>query len=136
MTVTAPRRPPTNPGRRFINVEAPEASGDTVPLPARKSAVDVNLQRLPVTDEDRQLLQQLYDEKKTTERTYGLEEASQIAAAAFLASVELDVHARELTGSRWSCVWSKRSRKTEKTLLQWCAAALLSRELGTHISSQ
>lgn len=119
-----PPPPNRHPHRvRFANVSVAEASGQKVPLTAKREASSVHTSKLYLTDEQRVVIQGLYQQEATVQQTYSLSETDQIAAAAFLAAASLDEDSQASLGSRWSVRHSRGSGKgvkaTSRVLYQW-----------------
>ncbi|KAH9830367.1 uncharacterized protein C8Q71DRAFT_862657 [Rhodofomes roseus] len=126
------RKRPTKPRDVWLNVSAVEASGQHKGLSARQAAAAVYTEHLTLTDEQKASLDQLYapDGKPPQDREFALDNAAaQTEAAAFLASLRLDIvpESHGQLGSPWSVKWASRdgrrptkSQKQTKRVLFQC----------------
>jgi hypothetical protein len=122
---------------RFGLVSASEAAEgrdiaskrDKSQLVARRTASEIPTSKLTLTPGQRESLDALYksqqiEEYKFVARGASGGEASQVSAAAIMASRELDLDSRESASSRWSVKWCTiRGRGTDNevqcVLYQW-----------------
>ncbi len=118
--------PNERPGfRKFLYVSPKEARKEKVPLTALRSASDIYLRHLCMTPEQGIELKNLYKAGSISASLYDPRHPEdQIAAAALLAELGLDLNAQESLGNRWSVRWSgdtgEDKRKTCRRLYQWC----------------
>lgn len=124
------KKPPNPPAsdrgfKKFVSVGHQEASREKVPLTALRLSSEVYVKYLWLTDKQLTEVQELYTGTATCSNIYDARnEEQQIAAAALLAQLGLDLDARSSLGNRWSIRWSRKTgRKGSETrcaLYQWC----------------
>jgi hypothetical protein len=121
---------------RFAEVSSIEAAqGLTVKakrqktiLASRTLASDIQIKELWLTDEQRESINALYATNKIIDQLFPMDHdiasQSQMAAASFMATHNLDLDSREDPANRWSIrwVWTRAQggpEQTKRVLLQW-----------------
>lgn len=114
----------------FVNLDAEEASRQTAKK-ARPELTEIYLDRLRLTDSQRQDIDALYTTNKTHFRSFSHSKEDQYEAALFLAANRLDDDGRECVQNKWHIRWTgvfgrgssqkDGKRETRRVLYQWCA---------------
>lgn len=119
-------------------VEDKEKKKTTLQLSnARREASTIYFDSLDIDTSQATAIQSIYAQNKQYDKHFGTSPEEQVKAAAFMASVGLDISGRELVTNRWSTKWSRESgsgqQTLERVLNQWCVSPLLAR-LGHTLS--
>lgn len=126
----SPYQPPsdastsTNNLKWSIYTQETASRSHTAPLKQRTIASDVPLDKLKVSPEQLQHLQELYRASPTmaddgtapVDYLYKVTDDDQLAASAIMAQQGLDIDARERLDNRWSQQWSRNSAKSAKAV--------------------
>ncbi|TFK78557.1 hypothetical protein K466DRAFT_507120 [Polyporus arcularius HHB13444] len=109
--------------RKFLYVGQQEARREEVPLTALRSASDVYLDKLCTAPDQLRSIEELYKVGNITDHQYDPRSGEdQLAAAAVMAEIGLDLDARESLANRWSTHWSRETgtgeKETSRTLYQ------------------
>ncbi|KAI0711901.1 hypothetical protein C8T65DRAFT_727049, partial [Cerioporus squamosus] len=127
-TARVPMSKQTLAGRNFVNYGHAEAAGQKVSLPERRKATKVHVEKLCVTEEQKQAIAAIYAQERDISLSYNsAEKDERIAAAAKLAEVGIDLEGRVGLGNRWSVRWSQPLRpkqRTRRKLYQWYVVKL------------
>lgn len=107
----------------FVNLDEDEASRRTTKK-ARPELTDIYLDRLVLSEMQRNSINALYTQSRTYSRRFDPSKEEQIEAAALLAAHALDDNARECMMNKWHIRWSEMfghgKEKTRHILYQWC----------------
>ncbi len=111
--------------KKFLYVGQQEARREEpVPLTALRTASDVYLDKLYTAPDQLRSIEELYGTGKITDHQYNpWSGEDQLAAAAVMAEIGLDLDARESLANRWSTHWSRETgsgeKETSRALYQW-----------------
>ena len=118
---------PSRSTAKFLLVTPEEASGQRVPLTARRKHADIYIKELWLNDEQRVKIEAMYTNENAPSRVdrvfNPVQHEEQLAAASLLASEGLDLDGRAALSNRWSSRWVGKSGKgaaeTRRELFQW-----------------